>query len=585
MYQGKFASKKGGQQAKINESLIAARNEAAAKEAAKQLAAKRAAERTGGMPPHVPANRTPAPAARPQPGAQRPQGSAQRPQNGRPVQTQAPNMTAGRPMGTGQRPAPRQQEVMQPQKRKGPRAGSVIFYTIYFLFIILFFAGTFLTLQWLNGWLSDYQAAQPTTKAEEVFNQLFQNPDWGKLYDMAGIQDTAYEGKEQFVTYMTQRAEGKTMTYEQTSAGLSDDRKYLVKLDGEKVGAFYLSGQQGKITDIPDWTFSRVELFFDREGGYKIQKLDGHTAYVNGVPLDDSFTIQIATTKAEEYLPVGVSGVKTCIQEIDGLLALPTITVQNQSGEEMPVVYDETTGIFTEQTTENTIGAEEAELVRNAAQAYGKFMVGKANRGEVGKYFDASSSAYKGIVKAELFSVSNNGVAFADEKISEYCRYTDSIFSARIQVTMNVTRKDGTVKPYEINTTLFFSKNSNDRWLAYEMTNEDVQTPVGKVRITFKDADGNTLSSDFYSTESTSIQTPVISAPEGKVFTGWVREGKDENGHKTLTVVFVPGEDGVAPVNSTLEPMTVSALFEDASAAAASEDTTASTESGSDSVG
>ena len=85
-------------------------------------------------------------------------------------------------------------------KKNGPRLGGVIFYTLYFLFIFLFFVAVYFGLNWLQGWLVDYEGAQPTTKSKEVFQQLFDDPDWGALYDAAGIADTEYEGKEAFVT-------------------------------------------------------------------------------------------------------------------------------------------------------------------------------------------------------------------------------------------------------------------------------------------------------------------------------------------------------------------------------------------------
>ena len=97
------------------------------------------------------------------------------------------------------------------------------------------------------------------------------------------------------------------------------------------------------------------------------------------------------------------------------------------------------------------------------------------------------------------------------------------------------------------------------------MTNVDVQQPVGEVRLTFKNGD-TVLSSELYPTDSTELVTPMISAPEGKVFSGWYKEDVDANGVKTLTLVFGPGENGQVTVAEgyTLEPMTLFALFEDA---------------------
>ena len=54
--------------------------------------------------------------------------------------------------------------------------------------------------------------------------------------------------------------------------------------------------------------------------------------------------------------------------------------------------------------------------------------------------------------------------------------------------------------------------------------------------------------------------------PEGKVFVGWALEGVNDEGLKTLTVVFGPTENGVVvlPAGTILEPMTLFAHFENA---------------------
>ena len=513
--------------------------------------------------------------------ASRAQAPSARPQNTGTARQQMPGVDTGRLPGArsavpaqsnrpaapnqAPRPAPQKPVPVAEPKRKGPRLGGVIFYTVYFLFIFLFFGGMFFVLQWLNGWLGDYEAAQPTVKCQEVFDSLFGNPDWGALYDMAGIQDTAYEGKEEYVAYMQNKVAGQPLNFAETSAGLSGDKKYFVRLGDEKIASFTLKGEAEKITDIPDWELGAIELFFDRQEGYLIEKLDGHTAYVNGVALDDSFTIQTASTSAEQYLPIGVTGAKTCIQSITGLMVKPEVTVVNQAGEQMEVTYNEETGTFVEQTESNTISEAEQTLAINALKAYGEYMI-KASNARVGvaKYFDSSSNAYNNIISmgSELWMNKDYGHRFLDEKVSDYCRYTDELFSVRASVTMNVTLKDGNTRDYSIDQALFFRKK-NGNWVCYEMTNEDVTKPVGKVRITFIN-DGTTLSSEFYDTNATSLMAPVVATPEGKVFTGWVKE-EVNNGVKELTVVFTPDESGLVTIGTgvTLEPMTLYALFED----------------------
>ena len=493
-----------------------------------------------------------------------------------PARTQQPtgqqNVRQSQPtrQPSGKRP-PATQTV--PEKhRKGPRLGGVIFYTLYFMCILVFFVATFFGLQWLQGWLTDYQAAQPTTKSQEVFDQLFSHPDWGALYDAAGIEDTPYEGKDQFVAYMENKVGDSQLTFKETSAGLSGDKKYFVLLGDEKIASFTLSGQTAAITDIPDWELGGVELFFDRSETFYIQNVDGHTVEVNGVPLDDSHVIQIATTAAAERLPIGVTGTSTCTQEISDLMAVPTVTIFDKSGKSMEVSYDAETHTFTEQTEANTISDSEREAALNAAKTNCLFMIEKASKADIAKYFDTSSDVYSVIVNlGNLWVQDNNGYRFTKEEVSDYARYSDDLFSAHVVLNLNVTRKDGTTKDFGYDQTLFFRKQDTGKWLVYDATNADVNAPVGKVRLTFMNGD-TVLSSEFVKTDATELDTPLVSAPEGKVFIGWYRIDKYDNG-TTYTMAFDPDENGhvTIPNGTTLEPMTLYALFETPSGTDATE--------------
>ena len=116
------------------------------------------------------------------------------------------------------------------------------------------------------------------------------------------------------------------------------------------------------------------------------------------MPLDDSHVIQIATTAAAERLPIGVTGTSTCTQEISDLMAVPTVTIFDKSGKSMEVSYDTETHTFTEQTEANTISDSEREAALNAAKTNCLFMIEKASKADIAKYFDTSSDVYSVIV-------------------------------------------------------------------------------------------------------------------------------------------------------------------------------------------
>ena len=476
-------------------------------------------------------------------------------------------------------PAP-EAEVPAKKQKKGPRLGSVIFYTLYFLFILLFVLAAYLGLSRLRDWLASYEAAQPSYKAQQVFDQLFTDPDWGALYVSAGAKDSAYEGKDQYVAYMEEKVGDTKLTYMETAGGLSG-KKYIVRLGDEKVASFTLKDTKnvsvsldltnlGSLGEIPDWQLGSVEVFFQRIGSYRIVKLDGHTAYVNGVALDESFTIMEATTIAEQYLPAGLTGVSMCTQEVTGLMEKPEVIVNDEDGNPVEVTYDEQTRTFTARTESNTMAEDQETVALEAAKINALWMIEEVkDRGKVAKYYDASSKPYDDIVHlGELWMQGNAGYEFKNEKVSNFAAYGSDMFSVYVSLDLDVTRKDGTSRTYDFAKTLFFKKISGS-WKVVEWTNVDVSQPVGKVRLTFMD--GNTLlTTDLVSNNIKTLVTPVISAPEGKVFAGWVRETVEADGSILQTVMFEPDPvtgEVLLPEGTVLEPMVLYALFENAGAA------------------
>lgn len=566
MYQGKFDAKSRGQQApeQALDEIIRERDEANAAAAAKraQRDAARRAARPGSAPRPAAPGRSAAPARSAAPGrAPQARPQQQRPAAQRPAQ----------PKATQPRRQVENEVVLQ---KRGPRTGSMVFYGFYFGLILVFFVGVFITLNWLNGWLGKYEAAQPTIKCQQVFDQLFANPDWAQLYRLAGDPtgtgtnkyDTQFEGQDAFVRYMTEKVGSQQLSYVETSGGLTG-KKYLVRLGTEKLASFTLLGQQENIIDIPDWQLGEVELFLNRNQSIKIRKMENHVAYINNNPLSDDYTIQIASTKADER-QAAENRIRTSIQEVDGLLTTPELLVYDQTGAPIEVRYNADSGMFEEQISAIAITDEERSAVFGALEAYAGFMINASgSRAAVAKYFDGGSQTYNDIVKmnGELWMNADRGHDFLNEEILGYTKHSDTLFSVRASMVMHVKNKDNTEKDYNVTQSMYF-QYKNNKWVCTEMTNEDITAPVGEVRLSFYDNAGNLLSSDFYSTGIKSLTTPVVTAPAGKVFKGWATVETNDQGQKTWNVVFQPDEMGnvTFPDGYNLVPMKLYPLFQNA---------------------
>lgn len=451
--------------------------------------------------------------------------------------------------------------------RRGPRLSGVIFYTIFFLCIFLFYTATYFGLLELQDWLNRYEMAQPTTKSQEIFETLFSDPDWDSLYDIATVQNAAYGNKDDFIGYMENKVGETDLTYVETSTGLSNDKKYIVRVDNEKIATFTLvnHNQSASQTEIADWQLGSLEFFVQYNERYYIKKLDGHTVYVNDSPLDDSSIIRISTTNAEGYLPEGVTGIRVCTQQITGLASKPNVRIVDAAGNEMQVVYDESTHTFAEQANMNTISDTEQDLAITAVKTYALYMIKRAAEDDISEYFLRGSDAYNAITDTERGFVQDAASReFVNETVTNYYRYSENLFSVRVSVTLNQYRSSGTVKENIIEQSLFFEKQSNGKWLCYNMTAVDVSKPVEKVRLTFMN-DGVVLDSNFHDSSINTLTCPTVSAPEGKVFSGWMIEETDENGQTVMNLMFHPDENGVVsiPTGATLDSMTLYPYFED----------------------
>ena len=452
------------------------------------------------------------------------------------------------------------------KKKKANRTITLIFYTFYFVLVAAMLAGLWFLHSWLTGFLTDYEASQPTTRCEEVFQAHFAQPDWSELYRMAGIPDTAYEGSDAFAAYMTARAAGKELTYVETSAGLSGGHKYLLKLGSETIGHFTLVDYAPQGSDIADWQLGKISLNYSYGQSVSIQSSGDITVYVNGVALTDDHVIQIGTTLAEEYLPNGVKGPRIYTQYLDGLMVEPEITAADADGNPVEVVYDEQQDLYIVRTEENTISEELYDRVLNTAKTYSLRMIEKASKQELGKYFDTTSSTYKTIVSIDPWMQEwfFESYEWGEESITGYYRHSDKLFSVHVELSMFVTRTDGTVKEYEVDHSFFFELQGKT-WKCINMTNVDIRKQTASVRLTFKTGD-SVIFTNLFAEDVNTIEAPMVTAPEGKVFDGWYRQDVAADGSISYTLVFAPDENGLItlPSGTKLEPMTLYALFVDA---------------------
>lgn len=438
---------------------------------------------------------------------------------------------------------------------KKTKIGLILFFCVYAVLTVVAVVLLLGQREPLKQKLTAYEAAQLDNRSAQVFEELFRNPDWQQLCVLSNTADTPYEGAQAYASFMEAKVKNTALTYRQAYTDISADRRYHVYLGDEKIAAFTMTGGEGTSA----WTLAGVELYFERSVSVAVEKQPEQTVYINGVALDDSFTVRTTVTRAEAYLPDGVHGCRSQLQVMDGLLVQPQVTVIDEKGQTVPLNWDPEREIYTTLSSETWEPTEtEVTIARNAAIADAKYSMKTLTAAELRQYIDPQSNIYEQITNNPMF-IQAHKKSYIDEtavEVSEFCRYSDQMFSAKVKLAMNVIRKDDTLKVYPVEKTYFFTCNDSGDYLVTDYTNEPVQERIEQVRLTF--VMGDERQSVMVDTEADMVQLPEVPASAGQKLAGWAVKSFDGE-TVTMTVRLLPAGE----ILGSLEPMELYPVYQE----------------------
>lgn len=465
---------------------------------------------------------------------------------------------------------------------KKPRVSTVIFYTLVLVVIVAFYLFMSGLMGKLKTHLENYQQAHIHTQYRMVFEERFGDPDWGALYDEAGFEDTLFEDKQAFITYMEAKVGDQELICFLESNGTTG-KKCPVYLGDEEIGVFYMVTEPEAEPEVDPWYY-KIPFAKSLVNKLKVQSwhYDGLTlnapkrelsvtvttegdriVYVNGVALGKDQLISTTYTKVEEYLPEGLHGMRRQSFRQDGFLVKPAVTVTDLEGNPIEMV-EEAPGRYTEVFTQQESERELEDFVISAAKTYCQYMIAATGSNSLRNFYDTSSKAYQNIVHSELWMQSYSGFRFGEATVSSFYRYSDDVVSARIAMNLYVKRGDGTEKTYPLDTTFLMKKNASGKYLIIDTNNMELQEATTLVRLRFY-VDGEPVQTMMVDAAASQLTLPPVEAPDGKTFAGWYQATTDGSGNQTLSLIFLPkeGENTVyIPSDTDLTAMDLLARFE-----------------------
>ncbi len=483
------------------------------------------------------------------------------------------------------------------KKKRRTTKGTKIFYTVYAVVILLFFALVAGVLSGFNGLLKDYEDAQPKYKCQQTFDQYIAKADWGDLYDIANhakeanvqvklegnVSTSSFDSKEDFVQYMTEKAGGQALRYVATASGDPERlSKYIIKAGDTNIGTFtlqatgrydYGSGAVAEFLNvllpITYWEPGTISLPIQYDHSVSVCVGAGQTAYVNGVALTEDQILKTTVTLAEDYLPEGLHGHSTTTYYVDGLLMKPTVEVRDAQGNVVSTAYDAEKNLYTAtfEKSNLTISEKEKTTLIQAAKVLSEYRIEVRDHTSLARYFDSSSAYYKATVKQDTWMQTTmyKSHRFSDPVVSEYYVYSDNLISAHVDMTLFVTRNNGTVKEWNAGGTFFMTKRSDGTWIVTDANNMRLQEEKTMVRLRYM-VNGQELTHELVDSTSVQLEPPIVDVPEGKEFAGWYYETVDAEGKPMLALAFKPDPaTGLAYLGNGvhLEPMVLHARFED----------------------
>ena len=316
-----------------------------------------------------------------------------------------------------------------------------VFYIVYLSLVVVAIVGILLGMNWLKGYLAEYESARPDYVAQDVFEEYYTSGNFDKLADITYNSDS-FDSVEAVAGFLNEQYGEAELSYNSVSSGDEDVLKYIVKSGDYKISSFTLK-KSAETTErgFALYEADSFEVFYVAEKSVSILAPDFATVSLNGKELTDAqIKDKGVILETADSTPEGINPVQYNRYSVSGLINDPEIKVM--SGElENPVRYNSETKEFEAGLPNDaTLEAEHKEFVLAAVKEYAKYMEMDSWWGRVSPYFDTTTDLYASIrTVAQYFVYPHEGYRFENEYAGEFYAYDENTFSCRVSVLQVLT--------------------------------------------------------------------------------------------------------------------------------------------------
>ncbi len=356
--------------------------------------------------------------------------------------------------------------------------------------------------------LSEFEEALAGEYGSDRYSlgRLFLSPDVSVVYEGTRLRASSIEGGVLYYDYPTEMTENYSLIIPEgailTVNGKTVDREYISRskqpypfltrfendMSGMPVSNIY---QLTGMFNAPEVTVTYNDIELTHEDGvyrlpddmtskFVIMAPDYAVVKVNGKTLNST---DITAKKKE--LPI-LSGVSNYAKQrpylteytVKGLMAEPSITATDQNGKPLTVntYYSADGKIVFNCTSSGTPNSTVVNALTNYTKAYIKYVY-SANSGLESNYNAAiaytpyNSSAYyalKDTYRTLYNAPQYKSISYGSLKVLEYYKYSDSAYSAVVQMTCTATH-DGEKVEFMVTLEILGNFSGSRRWINYKV--------------------------------------------------------------------------------------------------------------------